>query len=182
MIQNKFFNKNFVRNPILGFLGMAAIALLFGLAATGCDTTTGTAPEEETDVGADYSSGSKKIYVKFEVQNGGWGLSFTRGIVSTQDDTYLVRDEDEWANDFTIGITVPASDEYLNIRWLGTDINSSRTFLRAKMPVGGAGKYTIGLDYNGRGSVATSNLNTVAIDATYSSEDWTNSWNKAIWD
>jgi len=133
----------------------------------------------------------RTVTVKFEVQNGGtWGLDCTRGIVSTQDDTYLVHDGDDFANDFTIGITVPASDQYLNIRWEAIP-ESSRvvpTYLKAKMYVGGAGNYIIGLDYNGGGSVATANLYDVSIVQNWNgheghtdyNSDWNHAYNNSI--
>jgi len=132
-------------------------------------------------------SGSKTIDVKFEVENGGGGLWYSAGIVSTQDDTYLVYDSDCYASDFTITITVPASDQYLNIRWAAkeyeflTDNSKKMTFVTAKMPVSVAGNYTIGLDYNGIGSVATSNLNDVHIVTNYNMDSGANADQNADW-
>jgi len=96
------------------FIGLAALVLSFGLVLGACEHGLHSNDEEAT--GADYSSGRKTIRVKFEVKNGGDLLLGSEGIISTQDDTYLVRDHDAFANDFTI--TIPKSD---NNEWFYTD-------------------------------------------------------------
>jgi len=115
--------------------------------------------------------GYRIIKVKFDVKNGGYGLWASYGIVSTQDDSYLVYDHDVGANDFDIAIPVPVSDEYLNIRWKGTDSLQRDTYLKAKMK---AESGTITVDYNGKGKVSTKNL----YDAG-SSSDWKGEWEEA---
>jgi len=205
------------------FIGLATLVLSFGLILGACDhglhthdETTAASSEVTEAVGSvntphakaanivdavngllnELQTNFKTIKVKFEVQNGGGGLWGTEGIVSTQDDTYLVRDSDEYANDFTISITVPASDQYLNIRWRASEYEVSaanttkaRTYVTAKMPVSGAGNYTIGLDYNGIGEVATTNLYDVQVGWNYNKDngipteqftEFQNAWNRAI--
>jgi len=106
--------------------------------------------------------GFRRITVKFDVRNGGWGLSKSEGIVSTQDDIcYLEYDHDICANDFTITLPVPVGDEYLNVRWRGDDfILSDDTYVKAKMK---AEDGTITIDYNGYGWVETKNLYDVQV-------------------
>jgi len=121
--------------------------------------------------------GTRTIKVKFEVLNGGYGLLNSYGIVSTQDDGYLVYDHDTCANDFTITIPVPPEDEYLNIRWKGTDIWHCDTCVNAKMK---AESGTITLDYNGHKKVATKNLYDVRTgNFPY---DWKSAENRAVSD
>jgi len=91
---------------------------------------------------------SKKIKVKFQVLNGGMGLWWTQGIVSTEDDNFLVYDSGIYACDFYITLDAPAGDKYLNIRWRAYDTSARVYYLKAKMKVAGAGNYTITLDYN----------------------------------
>jgi len=104
------------------------------------------------------ASATKTIKVKFIVRNGGGGLINSRGIVSSQEDKCAVYDYDDFANDFHITVTVPASDRYLNIRWKAFQIWGLQTFVKAKIVVGGGGNYSITLDYNDGGEVATDNL------------------------
>jgi len=68
----------------------------------------------------------------------------------------LIYNDGSFSNDYTISITVPASDEYLNIRWWGNDFWYGDYCARAKMkPESG----TIIVDYNGPNSkVTTKNL------------------------
>jgi len=150
------------------FIGLATLVLSFGLVLGACEN--GLQSNEEATVGADYSSGSKTISVKFEVANGGAGLLCSDGIVSTQDDSYLVYDGDIFANDFTITITVPADDEYLNIRWVGQEANYL-TYIQGKLPVAGAGKYTIYIDYCGVGNIG-STRNITSPGTWYGTVNW----------
>jgi len=101
---------------------------------------------------------TKTIKVKFIVKNGGGGLINSRGIVSSQEDKCAVYDYDDFANDFHITVTVPASDRYLNIRWKAYELWGLQTFVKAKMVVAADGNYSITLDYNDGGEVATDNL------------------------
>jgi len=117
------------------------------------------------------------IKVKFEVLNGGYGLLASYGIVSTKDDSYLVYDHNTAANDFDITIPVPAEDEYVNIRWKGTDIWYRDTCVNAKMK---AESGTIVLDYNGRKNVATKNLYDV-LTGNFPN-DWQNAKKRAVSD
>jgi len=110
------------------------------------------------------AAGTKTVKVKFEVKNGGPGLWFSEGIVSTQDDSYLVFDRNDFAGDFTIGITVPANDQYLNIRWFAEDFFKRYTYLKARLNFDFDSSKTITLDYNGPRKVAVKNLYDVRID------------------
>jgi len=162
------------------FFGLAALVLSLGLILGACDH--GLHLHDESAKGVNYSgekvtevvdgvdssgiasdiidainealNGTKTIDVKFEVENGGAGLLCSDGIVSTQDDSDLVYDGDIFANDFTITIAVPVDDEYLNIRWVGQEANYL-TYIQGKLPVAGAGKYTIKINYNGVGNIGS---------------------------
>jgi len=133
------------------------------------------------------AAGTKTIKVKFEVKNGGGGLIKSGGIVSTQNDSYLVYDWDWSSYDFTIKITVPASDEYLNIRWKGEDYFLGQVYAKAKMkPDTG----TITLDYNGfsyqKPQVAVKNLYDVQLDSCWGpqaspfKDDWENAKKRSV--
>jgi len=182
---------------LVKILSALAVFAAAGMMAAGCDSLAGSGVGDEavfTETAGSVlnSAGSgttKKIKVKFEVKNGGvWGLVWSYGIVSTQDDSYLVYDWDVCANDFYITITVPASDEYLNIRWKGNEGGFS-TYVRAKMK---AESGTITLDYNGNagsGKVATKNLHDVKVygpifsdDNKWVLEDWENAKKRAVKD
>jgi len=144
-----------------------------GMVLAGCESPAGVGNGYDDVVSTEASASvlnsagdgaAKKIKVKFNVKNGGSSLMRSDGIVSTQDDSYLVCDWDAFANDFDITITVPASDEYLNIRWKGLDFWGNGTYVKAKMkPESG----TITLDYNGKGKVATKNLYDVRVDGIW---------------
>jgi len=115
------------------------------------------------------------------VQNGGSGLGNTAGVVSTQADDYKIRGGTSGAEDYWIDLTVPASDQYLNIRWQAVpwDVFHTDTFLKAKLAISGAGKYIIGIDYNGVGNVATTNLYDVTVTSGDYNEDWYNAYDNA---
>jgi len=138
--------------------------------------TTATESAGGTIAGSTELSDSalKKIRVKFEVKNGGFGLLSSEGIISTQDDdSYIVYDKASCASDYTITVRVPASDEYLNVRWRGDDFMiSDNTYVKAKMkPKSGI----ITLDYNGYGRVATKNLYDVEVSGDfdiYNNQTW----------
>jgi len=174
--------QNLLKGKLNSFRDLAAVLPSFsmafaviaaaGMIAAGCESPAwtgigdaGTAPAEAAasvpgsaggrEPAADYAADGKHIKVKFKVKNGGFGLWLSKGIVSTQDDNYLVLNEASFANDFTITITAPESDEYLNIRWFCLDPRYMETVLKAKMkPESG----TITLDYNGGNKVETKNL------------------------
>jgi len=122
----------------------------------------------------------RKIRVKFRVLNGGWGLYDTRGIASTEDDSYLEMNTGDWAGDFHITLWwVPVSDRYLNIRWKAMDTWTDYTYVKAKMPINSAeSEYVITLDYNGVAEVATKNLYDVRV-RDYDVDDdfaWAHTW------
>jgi len=174
------------------FFGLAAVLLSFSLSFAGCDAGlagTDVVPADEDVASVDAGSmadavasgnltesagGSPspaaavssamrlRIKIKFEVKNGGWGLKNSVGIVSTQDDLYLVRDGASFASDYDITITVPASNKYLNVRWYGEDVTGA-TYVKAKFSLNPPPGDTIVLDYNGSGNVATRNLYDVRV-------------------
>jgi len=122
-------------------------------------------PEAWDDIkrraGSNEFEGGRKIKVKFNVKNGGWGLWNSEGIVSTQDDSsYLVYEKGVCANDYTITILVTPEDEYLNVRWKCRAGVAGETLVRARMK---AESGTITLDYNGGHKVATKNLYDVVV-------------------
>jgi len=136
--------------------------------------------------------GTRRIDVKFNVKNGGFGLTKSEGIVSSQDDDYLVYDHGTCANDYTITIPVPPEDEYLNIRWKCTDGLVGATYVKARMK---AESGTITLDYNGVAmsgpKVATKNLSDVAVGdynhgkkntpyGVYFGPDWEDARNRSV--
>jgi len=158
-----------------GALLVIAVFAAGGMILSGCDSPAGAGSGDEavsedicapvtgsaSGTTAGSAAGTKKIKVKFEVGNGGLGLYKSAGIVSTQDDSYLVYDSNIFSWDFTITITVPANDEYLNIRWKGFEGLRLHTFVKAKMK---AESGTITLKYNGYKKVVTNNLYDVRID------------------
>jgi len=173
---------------LIKILSALAVFAAAGMVLAGCDNLAGsgsgkdeaafaetTATESAGGTIAGSATGTKTVKVKFEVKNGGSNA----GIVSTQDDSYLVygRDIFNAGNDYTITITVPASDEYLNIRWKGLGaFLVDNTYLKAKMK---AESGTITLDYNGVGKVATKNLYDVYVTTTYS-QDWEDAEKRAV--
>jgi len=178
---------------VLPSAGLAfAVIAAAGTGLAGCDSLTGgggavfteaeaAAPESAGGTIAASGTAFRTINVKFEILNGGWGLINSRGIVSKQDDSYLVSGEPDFASgyfasaDFTISIIVPASEKYLNIRWKATDIWWRCTYLKAGLQlVDGNGSYTVVLDYNGRGNVATKNLSDVSVNTNDAGNDFHN--------
>jgi len=165
------------------------------IAAAGCDNPAGadgdtaafTVAAGSVLNGAGSSNAAvRKIKVKFEVLNGGGGLRNNYGIVSTQDDSVLVKDRGDLDRGFTITITVPAGDKYLNVRWLGNDFWLPDTFLKAKMK---AESGTITVDYNGVGKAATKNLYDVRVAGSKENgqlsefaADWKDAWLRASLD
>jgi len=142
-----------------------------------------------------YGSAVKTLEIKFKVGNGGAGLKNSKGIVSTQSDGYLVRDGDSTSKDFTITITVPAEDQYVNIRWYCNTMIENDLYLVAKKYVEGNGKYVIELDYNGNSNPRIDTKGTLrdvrigtgqqAVDpyvrgSPTLESDFNNAWSRAI--
>jgi len=169
------------------FLGLAAVLLSFSLVFAACDSPAGmdadsgkitpivvepydpsNPPEIPYDPPGIYppdrpitqsfwDGDRKKIKVKFEVGNGGWGLWGNRGIVSTQDDKYLVKDLDYGAQDFDITLDkIHDGDKYLNIRWAGSYTPVRSDFIvKAKLALPDAPdwekstmEFSVGIDFN----------------------------------
>jgi len=170
---------------LVKILPALAVFAAAGMTAAGCSSPAGEGVVDEaafTGTGRDGSAGGimvdiaeedtpvfespviiKPVTVKFEVLNGGWGLWKSEGIVSTQDDNYTVYGSAVFSRDFYITIPVPEGDEYLNIRWRGTDgvvgLEPVYTMVKAKLKATKSKNVTITLDYNGWGNnVATKNL------------------------
>jgi len=181
---------------LVKILPALAVFAAAGIVTEGCDSPAGagagdeavsgvtSTPVHESAVGtiAGSAAAAKRMKVKFNVKNGGYcGLLKSEGIVSTQDDNYLVYEKGVCAIDYTITITVPASDEYLNIRWRGFDFLRESTYVKAKMK---AESGTITLDYNGIGYVVTKNLYDVRLPCfsggTERYEDWDNAKKNAV--
>jgi len=156
---------------ILAALAVFAAAVIV---PAGCDNLAGSGNGSETafteaaaaatgSAGgtlAAAAAGTKIIKVKFNVKNGGYGLVASTGLVSAQDDIYVESGGGIFAEDFTIAITVPASDEYVNIRWRSDPLIGDHTYVKAKMkPESG----TITVDYNGYRKVAAKNLYDVRV-------------------
>jgi len=182
------------REPEGGFRGLTAAMLSFGLALAvfaisgmvpaGCDNfagvcasaeTTGVVPDSAAGTTGSGTAATKIIKVKFEVLNGGSGVCKHAGVISTQDDSYLVKNSNIVTRDFTITITVPASDEYLNVRWWGDDFWLPDTYVKAKTK---AESGTITVDYNGINKVATKNL--YDVKTTTDSSDWNSAYKRAV--
>jgi len=187
-----------------GFCGLAAVLMSFGLTLAiftaagmvlaGCDSLAGTdssdvSPESPGIVlnsaggpSAAADSCARKIKIKFDVRNGGWGLIGSDGIVSTQDDSRLVRDGGYFAGDYRINITIPASDRYLNIRWCGNDSVHGATYVKAKLDLNAAVDAIV-FDYCGYANVNAGNLYDVQVYGNSSIDaylDWLNAWMLAI--
>jgi len=148
------------------------------------DTTHGSKTSEPTSPVV-LDPKNKHMSITFEVYNGGEGLHYTYGIVSTQDDTYLVKESKSFATDYTITITVPTSDTYLNIRWEAQPELSGQTYVTGKLAIGAtAESHTIILDYNGFGNIATNYLYDVKVweqSGLYEDSSFEDAWNRAIW-
>jgi len=189
--------------PESGFPGLAAVLLSFGLALAaaggmvlaGCDSPAGVGNGNDEAVSGEASgivlnsagegTTKKPIAVHFVPH----GISNSNGIVSTQDDSYLVYDGSPTPADFTIAIKVPADDEYLNIRWKGfSAFFSTDIYLKAKMK---AESDFIRLDYKAPENidVATKNLYDVHIESKRKGNeapelyyDWENAKKRAVKD
>jgi len=170
--------KNLLKwKPEGGFPGLAAVLPSSGFAfavfaaavmvLAGCDSLAGTGSAGGPSLAV---SGTKTIKVKFNVKNGGGGLIKSEGLVSTWDDYNIVYDHAIGANDYTLTITVPEAEEWLNVRWKAKDAGRTKPFyVFAQME---AKSGTIMLDYNGykdgRPVVATENL--VQAEVLYKDE------------
>jgi len=188
---------------VLPSFGLAfAVFAAAGMAAAGCDNLTGVdnrydeaaSAEAAAEAGGSVTGGAggitafsaaafKTINVKFEVLNGGLGLIKSCGIVSNQDDRYLVYDGAICANDFTVTIMVPASDEYLNVRWRGNDIGQD-VVVRGKMK---AESCTVEVDFKLIGYPDTKNLYdvrrgyvTLGDNKTEFYYDWEDAYGRAV--
>jgi len=200
-----------MRKPEDGFSCLAAVLLSFSIAFAACNSPVDSqtdnadspdltaAPVKKPAPGAAQAlSSGKKIAVKFEVQNGGWGLWSTDGIVSTEDDSYLVRNhEHAGAGDYTLTLKrVHAGDKYLNIRWRGSHWGDYY-HLKAKLALpddpawtDGTRKYTIVIDFNlnifsNKWDIKTKNLYDVRMWKFFNGEmpllnkDWNDAFDRA---
>jgi len=158
---------------LVKILSVFAVFAAAGMILAGCDSPAGSGNGDEGASGVTsapvHSAGGaaerdaaavKKIQVRFKVNA---GLCKNGGIVSTQDDSYLVYyPELIGSSHFTIPVNVPASDEYLNIRWRCADwLKKDDTFVKAKMKAEGG---TVTLNYKGAGKVDAKNLYDVQVD------------------
>jgi len=150
---------------LVKILSALAVIAAAGMVAAGCNSPAGSenavaeaaglAPESAGAPLVAGAAGTKTIKVKFEVKNGGMGLMKTEGMLAARDWSRIVYDSGAFANDYTITITVPASDEYVRIFWKATEYIWFPFYLWADMK---AESCTITLDYNGNYKVATKNL------------------------
>jgi len=145
----------------------------------GYEAASGPGPEDAGGTIAVSSVPAGAVNVKFKVLNGGWGLRSSEGMVGAggdAHDAYLVRDYELFARDYDITIPAqlddttitlwPSHEEYVSIHWKGVDISGVPTYLHALMKIdpGNTGrKYTVVIDYNGVGKVATKNLVNVIV-------------------
>jgi len=164
---------------LIKILSAFAVFAAAGMVLAGCESLAGVGSGDEAvfaeasalapdSAGAPLvagAAGTKTIKVKFEVKNGGWGLSKSEGMLKTLDKSSVVYACNAFANDYTITITVPASDEYVWVHWKGTVFYLQPVYVKAKMK---AVSGTITLDYNGRNDnfdhqVATKNLEVLSV-------------------
>jgi len=192
--------------PEGGFRSLAAVLPSFGFALAvfaaagmvlaGCDNLAGSgngdeavfaeaaAPEGAGGTTALSAGGTTKtINVKFEVKNGGGGLSKTWGIVTGAGS---VRGGAKFANDFTLTTTVPATDEYIFVYFKAQPVTGAKGYLFAMLDIKDAGEYTIVIDYNKSKapSFSTKNLRNVSWSFPESEEDkdYCEWWWNALWD
>jgi len=184
---------------VLLSFGLAfAVFAAGGMVLAGCDNLAGAGTGDESAFGAEVdsaevesaeaeaaapedgsaggpslaASGAKTIKIKFNVKNGGSGLWNTEGMIATWDNSKIVYNKAICANDYTITITVPEADDWVNVYWKvwAADFFEHRFYLVA---LAEAKSGTIVLDYNGVDyhkdtkeflpKVATKNLSNVEI-------------------
>jgi len=183
---------------LVKILSALAVIAAAGMVAAGCNSPAGTeaaglAPDSVGGTTADCLVGgnNKEIKVKFEVKNGGIGLWKTWGIIAAGNSGYSVRDGARFANDYTITITVPAAENYLDIYFNSQDVGNVKGYLMARLGIKDAGKYTIVIDFNlakaDVPSFSTKNLRDVLwfFPATQNDKDrfsgwWNKLWNEAF--
>jgi len=169
----------------LNVLFMAAVIAAAGMLA-GCDAGLAGSGDEAAEAYISetaYSSGSKKITVRFVVCNGGWGLVQSGGIVSPADDSCFLYNSGSWANDFYITIPVAKADSYVNIRWQCTDALSRKFWVKGTMPVRDAGKYSVVLDFNEEKNTDGWDIDTQNLKEVYEyGPGGTHEWLTADWD
>jgi len=154
-------------------LSALAVFAAAGMAAAGCESPDGVGNGYDEAVSAEASgivpgggapllaaaAGTKTIKVKFEVKNGGNGLTKSEGMLISWDESKAAYNSAKFASDYTVTITVPAGDKYLLVCWKATEGFVDKFYLFAKMK---AESCTITLDFNGyrdgRPVVATKNL------------------------
>jgi len=198
-------------NKKILFIGLLTMLLAFGFIFTTCDTGHGTSPASLYAEDSSYSlsaentsasykdlrlssltGGVRQISIKFNVKNGGAGLGLTKsyGVVGTEDNSRLVKDSDNFSNDFTITTLVPDGSGYVNIWWQGKFLTLQSIFVQAKMQLTSNTKYEIVLDYNASESatgsmdwVTTKNLYDVVYGRTQELQDsFQNAYNNAVQD
>jgi len=134
---------------VAGLMGMDVAALNANASGeTQTPVTYNYASQAPDYAGPEKVPGPGKVTVKFVVCNGGWGLVWSKGIVSTAGDDYLVRGGGSWANDFHITIPVPERDNYVNIRWHCMDSLYRKFWVKGTMRVNKAGDYAVVFDFN----------------------------------
>jgi len=142
------------RKPENGFHVLAAVLLLSVFAQAGCENWAGAdidadgAENSGKIMAADTVKIGKEIKVRFVVLNGTGSLSGSEGIVSTANDTCLVRNKGSKDDDFYITIPVSTADTYVNIRWQGTDTLSRTVHVKGIMRVKEAVDYAVGFILN----------------------------------
>jgi len=163
--------KNLRMRKLTGsFPGLAVVLLSFSLAFTACDSPAGTdsgktypiviepydpsnpppgiyPPEKTISESWEYK---KKIYVKFEVRNGGCGLIRSAGILSDSSDIVLIYKGNDWAGDYEITYPVLKEDhnEWMWVRWAGRDFFNRWTYVKGKFCPKNTSTI-ITFDYNG---------------------------------
>jgi len=193
-----------MREPEGGSRGLAAVLLSFGLAlavftaagtlagcslagvegdASGADAS-GSAPlfsGGETTIGRIRGGGNsdrnKEITVRFVVTGGGWGLNWSKGIVSPADDSSFAAGGGTQADDFYITIKVPAADTCVNVRWYCEDSLYRKFWVKGTIPVKDAGTYAIAIDLNedtktDSWDINTKNLEEVSRHGPGGIQDW----------
>jgi len=170
---------------LIKILSVFAVIASAGIVLTGCDSPASVGNGYDEIVSAEAFAPAlnsaadgafKTIKFRFELIRNGERLHGSEGIVSTQDDSDLVLYAPFFDTKACLyrNYGVPASDEYLNIRWFGDDSIFGRIYLKAKMKAESGTITTITLDYNGwkdgKPKILTKNLYDVSV--TTDSKDW----------